>query len=89
MVIDTDETRLQTVPQLQAFLAGMVEVRFCVPDNDEARYAHIVSVAQRFCYAHLNRHDKSVVLRYLGATCGYSRAQLTPPAARNADYLFG
>ena len=48
-----DETRLQSISQLQAFLAGTVEVRFCVPDNDEARYAHIVSVAQRFGYARL------------------------------------
>src|SRR5659263_8328 len=65
MVIDMDETRLQTISQLQAFLAGTVEVRFGVPDNDEARYAHIVSVAQRFGYARLNRPDKGVVLRYL------------------------
>ena len=39
MVIDMDETRLQTISQLQAFLAGTLEVRFCVPDNDDARYA--------------------------------------------------
>lgn len=38
MVIDMDETRLQTISQLQAFLAGTVEVCFGVPDNDEARY---------------------------------------------------
>ena len=76
-VIDMDETRLQTIPQLHAVLAGTLELRFCVPDSDEARYAHIVSVAQRFGYARLNRPDKGVVLRYLLATCGYSRAQLT------------
>ena len=82
MVIDMDETRLQTISQLQAFLAGTLEVRFCVPDNDDARYAYIVSVAQRFGYARLNRPDKGVVLRYLLATCGYSRAQLTRLLAR-------
>ena len=54
MVIDMDETRLQTVSQLQAFLAGTLEVRFCVPDSDEARYAHIVSVAQRLGYVRLS-----------------------------------
>jgi len=85
MVIDMDEARLQTISQLQAFLAGTVEVRFCVPDSDEARYAHIVSVAQRFGYARLNRPDKGVVLRYLGATCAYSRAQLTRLLARVLD----
>ena len=77
MVIDMDETRLQTISQLQSFLAGTSEVRFRVPDTDEARYAHIASVAQRFGYARLKRPDKGVVLRYLIATCGYGRAQLT------------
>ena len=85
MVIDMDETRLQTISQLQAFLAGTLEVRFGVPDSDDARYAHIVSVTQRFGYARLNRPDKGVVLRYLLATCGYSRAQLTRLLARVLD----
>jgi len=85
MVIDMDETRLQTISQLHAFLGGTVEVRFRVPDNDEARYAHIVSVAQRFGYGRLNRPDKGVVLRYLIATCGYARSQLTRLLARVLD----
>ena len=50
MVIDMDETRLQTVSQLQAFLGATAEVRFRVPDTDEARYAHIVSAVS---YTHL------------------------------------
>ena len=85
MVIDMAETRLQPISQLQAFLGGTVEVRFRVPDNDEARYAHIVSVAQRFGYGRLNRPDKGVVLRYLIATCGYGRSQLTRLLARVLD----
>lgn len=85
MVIDMDETRLQTISQLQAFLGATAEVRFRVPDTDEARYAHIVSVAQRFGYGRLNRPDKGVVLRYLIATCGYGRAQLTRLLARVVD----
>lgn len=35
MVIDMDETRLQTISPLQAFLAGTLEMRFCVPDNND------------------------------------------------------
>src|SRR6218665_2169689 len=77
MVIDMDESRLQTISQLRAFLAGALEVRFCVPDNDDARYAHIVAVAVRLDYAKLKRPHKGVVLRYLQRTSGYSRAQLT------------
>ena len=33
MVIDMDETRLQTISQLQAFLAGTLEVRFGRPGS--------------------------------------------------------
>src|SRR6218665_736949 len=76
MVIDMDESRLQTISQLRAFLAGTLEVRFCVPDNDDARYAHIVAVAVRLDYAKLKRPPKGVVLRYLQRTSRYSRAQL-------------
>lgn len=85
MVIDMDETRLQTISQLQAFLTGTLEVRFCIPDSDDERYAHIVCVAQRFSYARLNRPDKGVVLRYLQRTSGFSRAQLTRLLARVLD----
>ena len=63
MVIDMDETRLQTISQLQAFLAATAAVSFRIPDTDETRYAHIASVARRFGNARLNRPDKGVVLR--------------------------
>jgi hypothetical protein len=39
MVIDMDETRLQTISQLSAFLAGTLEVHFTVPDSDDRRCA--------------------------------------------------
>lgn len=82
MVIDMDESRLQTISQLSAFLAGTLEVQFNIPDSDDRRYAHIVSVAQRFRYARLNRPDKGVVLRYLQRTSGYSRAHVNRLLAR-------
>lgn len=71
-----DESRLQTISQLSAFLEGTLEIKFSVPDTDDKRYAHIAAVAQRFGYARLKRVDKGVVLRYLQRTSGYSRAQL-------------
>lgn len=82
MVINMDETRLQTISQLSAFLEGTLEVQFSVPETHDKRYAHIASVAQRFGYARLKRPDKGVVLRYLQRTSGYSRAQLTRLLAR-------
>ena len=85
MVINMDESRLQTISQLSAFLEGTLEVKFIVPDTDDKRYAHIASVAQRFGYARLKRPDKGVVLRYLQRTSGYSRAQLTRLLGRVVD----
>jgi hypothetical protein len=64
MVIDMDGSRPQTISQLSAFLAGTLEVQFSVPDTDDKRYAHIVSVVRRFGYGKLKRLDKGVVLRY-------------------------
>ncbi|UUZ71704.1 hypothetical protein LP415_23245 [Polaromonas sp. P1(28)-8] len=34
-VIDMGETRLQPISRLQAFLAGTLEMRLCVPANDD------------------------------------------------------
>ena len=89
MVIDMDETRLQTISQLSAFLAGTLEVHFAVPDSDDRRYAHIVSDAQRFGYQHsgfsvdagvcIEAHDRAALerlLRYRArAVCHGSAAQ--------------
>jgi len=77
MVIDMNESRLDTVGQLRAFLEGTLEVQFCPLSNDSQRYAFISSVLRRFAYSALGRRDKGVVLRYLQHTTGYSRQQLT------------
>jgi len=82
MVIDMNESRLNTVAQLRAFLEGTLEVQFCPPDNDTQRYAFIAALLKRLRYAQLRRSDKGVVLRYLEHTTGYSRQQLTRLVAR-------
>ncbi len=46
-------------------------------DEDAARYGHIVEVLRRFDYGCLWRPERGWVLRYLRATGGFSRAQLT------------
>ena len=72
-----NESRLNTVAQLRAFLRGTLEVQFCPLSNDTQRYELISAVLQRFGYAGLKRAHKGVVLRYLEHTSGYSRQQLT------------
>jgi hypothetical protein len=77
MVIDMNESRLNTVAQLRAFLEGTLEVQFCPLHNDTQRYAFIGALLKRLRYTQLRRTDKGVVLRYLERTTGYSRQQLT------------
>ena len=76
MVIEMNETRLNTVAQLRAFLAGTLEVKFHPVRNDVERYGFIAAVLGRFAYGQLGRADKGVLMRYLGRITGYSRAQL-------------
>ncbi|MEI8159413.1 MAG: integrase [Burkholderiales bacterium] len=76
MVIDMNETRLNTVAQLRAFLEGTLEVKFLPIRNDLERYQFIAGVLGRFAYRRLGRVDKGVLMRYLARTTGYSRAQL-------------
>ena len=85
MVIDMNESRLNTVAQLSAFLNGTLEVSFCTPADDCQRYAFISTVLERFAYARLQRADRGVVRRYLERTTGYSRAQLTRLVQRWLD----
>jgi transposase InsO family protein len=76
MVIDMQEDRLVTLPQLRQFVEGTAEVEFRRWGKDEDRYRHIEGVLRRFGYARLKRADKGLVVRYLMRTTGYSRPQL-------------
>ena len=76
MVIDMNEDRLVTLPQLRQFVEGTTEVEFRRCGKDEDRYRHIEGVLRRFRYARLKRADKGLVVRYLMRTTGYSRPQL-------------
>src|SRR5438094_9092294 len=85
MVIDMNETRLNTVAQLRAFLNGTAAVQFQPGRNDVQRYDFIATVLKRFAYRRLRRRDKAVVLRYLERTTGYSRQQITRLVRRDRD----
>ena len=58
MVIDMNETRLNTVAQLRAFLEGTLEVKFQPVRDDSERYGLITAVLGRFAYRQLGRADK-------------------------------
>lgn len=77
-MIDMNETKLTTLEQVRGFLAGTVEVGFCVAGGGEdERYRHIAGVLARFGYKLLKKPDKGLILRYLERTTGYSRQQIT------------
>ena len=83
MVIDMNESRLNTVAQLRTFLEGTLEVKFQSIDNDVQRYGFISALLGRFAYRRLDRADKGVLMRYLARVTEYSRAQLKRLVSRH------
>lgn len=77
MVIDMNESQIRTLGQVRAFLDGTLAVEFKPLAEEAARYRHIHDVLWRFNYQGLRRAERGWVLRYLRATCGFSRAHLT------------
>lgn len=75
MVIDMEETRLQTLAQVKAFLDGTQDVAFLIPKAERHRF--IERVLKRFGYAPHGRADKGVLLRYIERMTGLSRQQVT------------
>jgi hypothetical protein len=73
MVIDMNESRLNTVAQLRAFLEGTLEVEFCALNNDTQRYEFIGALLKRLRYAQLRRSDKGVLLSEMDQSCRGSR----------------
>ena len=82
MVIDMNLLKLRTLEQLRQFVQGTQAVQFEPRGDVQTRYAHVADVIGRFGYARLGRADRSVVLRYLQCTSGYSSAQLKRLVAR-------
>ena len=63
MVIDMNESPLNTVALLRFFLQGTLEVEFRPLKDDPQRYGFISTLLKRFGYPGLRRADKGVVLR--------------------------
>jgi hypothetical protein len=76
MVIDMNLLKLKTIEQLRQFLDSTQALEFASLADIPACYAHIVQTIQRFAYESLGRKDRSVILRYLERTSGYSNAQV-------------
>ncbi len=72
-----DETRLDTIQQIEQFLSASATIEFSASGDDSERYAHVSRVLKRFDYPRRSKRDRGLLRRYLQHTSGYSRAQIT------------
>lgn len=72
-----NETRLDTIRQIEQFLSASATIEFSASGDDSERYAHISRVLKRFDYPRRTKRERGLLRRYLRHTSGYSRAQVT------------
>ena len=72
-----NETRLDTIRQIEQFLSASATIEFSASGDDSERYAHISRVLKRFDYPRRTKRERGLLRRYLQHTSGYSRAQVT------------
>lgn len=77
MVIDMNESRLETIEQIREFLAGTADVAFSVPTDEAKRRAFVVTVLRRFGYFTLTKGRRGVLFAYMQRLAGYSRQHLS------------
>ncbi len=76
MVTYMNDTKIRTLDDVRAFLAGSAAMEFSITDKDE-RYRWIEQTLRRFNYRTRGRAERGVLLRYLERVSGYSRQTLT------------
>ena len=77
MVIDMNETKLETNEQIQEFLSGTAEVTFSIPNDEPTLRAFVAAVIKRFSYFRRRKGHRGVLLAYLRRLTGYSRQHLS------------
>ena len=77
MVIDMNETKLETIEQIQEFLTGTAAVTFSISHDEAALHNFVAAVIRRFGYFSRCKGQRSVLLAYLRRLTGYSRQHLS------------
>jgi hypothetical protein len=85
MVIDMNESKLETIEQIREFLAGTAEVAFTVPTEEAKRRLFVATVLKRFRYYRLEKGQRGVLFAYLQRLTGYSRQHLSRLIAQYRD----
>ena len=70
-----NDTKLETLEQVQQFLEGTVTVSFQIESKD-ARYRWIKHTLVKFRYLKLSKTNKGLLTRYIRKMTGYSLAQV-------------
>jgi len=85
MVIDMNESKLDTIEQIREFLTGTTDVTFSIPADESTLRAFVGTVIRRFGYFRLAKAQRGVLFAYLGRMTGYSRAHLSRLLAQYRD----
>jgi hypothetical protein len=77
MVIDMNESKLETIEQIGEFLAGTADVAFSIPSDESRLRAFVATVLKRFRYFRLTKAQRGVLFAYMRRLTGYSRQHLS------------
>jgi len=82
MVIDMNDAQLNTIEQIQEFLAGTADVSFTQSADQTTLHGFIAMVLKRHQYFGRTRAERGVLIAYLQRLSGYTRQHLTKLIAR-------
>ena len=85
MVIDMNESRLETIEQIREFLAGTSAVAFSIPADESSLRAFVTTVIKRLRYFTLAKGQRGVVFAYMQRLTGHSRQHLSRLIAQYRD----
>lgn len=85
MMIEMNDSRLQTIEQIREFLNGASEVSFSIPANETRLRDFIETVIRRFQYFSLAKGHRGVLFTYMRRLTGYSRQHLSRLVAQYRD----
>ena len=84
-MIEMNDSRLQSIEQIQEFLSGAADVSFSIPANETRLRDFLVTVIRRFRYFSLGKGHRGVLFAYMQRLTGYSRQHLSRLLAQYRD----
>jgi hypothetical protein len=85
MVIDMNESRLETIEQNREFLACTAAVAFSIPTDESILRAFVTAVIRRLRYFRLAKAQRRIVFADMRRLTGYSRQPLSRLIAQYRD----